>query len=171
MRGDKNETFYSYRYDHERSKLLYCSFKQPIANIFHCTSFKKHRQYLLNEKLTDRLTSSLFLFLPSTLDRKEEFLQYKNSVNLHPIDASYDNLKQLNGNKDFDPVALETPNRASVTPLFYAYMKKAAETSNNKLIRNSSAFLASGGKVDPTQKIEWVDSSLEETKENFQMSY
>ena len=68
LRGDKSETFYSYGYDSERSKFLYCSFKQPIPNIFHCTSFKKHRQYLLNEKATDRLASSLFLFLPSTLD-------------------------------------------------------------------------------------------------------
>ena len=50
LRGDKNETFYSYGYDSERSKLLYCSFKQPIPNILQCTSFKKHRQYLLNER-------------------------------------------------------------------------------------------------------------------------
>ena len=167
LRGDKNETFYSYGYDSERSKLLYCSFKQPIPNIFSCTSFKKHRQYLLNEKSTDRLTSSLFLFLPSTLDRKEEFLQYKKSVNLHPIDTSYDDLKQFNDNKDFNPMLLETPSRDSVTKLFYAYMKKVAETSNNNLIRNSSAFLASGGKVARTSKFEWVDSSLKETKEKF----
>ena len=171
LRGDKNETFYSYRYDPERSKLLYCSFKQPIPNIFYCTSFKKHRQYLLNEKSTARLTSSLFLFLPSTLNRKEEFLQYEKSMNLHPIDTSYDDLKQFNDNKDFNPMLLETPSRDSVTKLFYAYMKKVAETSNNNLVRNSSAFLASGGKADPTSNFEWVDSSLEETKEKFQMSY
>ena len=160
LMGDKSETFYSY-----------CSFKQPIPNIFHCTSFKKHRQYLLNEKATDRLASSIFLFLPSTLDRKEKFLQYKKSVNLHPIDALHDDLKQLNSNKDFNPAHLEFPTRASVTPLFYAYMKKVAETSNNNLVRNSSAFLAANGKVDPTSKFEWIDSSLEETKEKFQMSY
>ena len=107
MRGDKSETFYSYGYDNERSNLLYCSFKQPIPNIFQCTSFKKHRQYLLNEKTTDRLPSSLFLFLPSTLDRKEEFLQYKKSVNLHPFDALYDDLKTLKSNKDFNPAHLD----------------------------------------------------------------
>ena len=171
LRGDKSETFYSYGYDSERSKLLYCSFKQPIPNIFQYTSFKKHRQYLLNEKSTDRLTSSLFLFLSSMLDRKEEFLQYKKSVNLHPIDALYDDLKTLNSNKDFNPAHLDFPTRGSITPLFYAYMKKVAETSNNNLVRNSNAFLASGGKVDSTSKFEWVDSSLEETKEKFQMSY
>ena len=171
LRGDKSETFYSYGYDSERSKLLYCSFKQPIPNIFQCTSFKKHRQYLLNEKSTDRLASSLFLFLPSTLDRKEEFSQYKKSVNLHPIDTLHDDLKTLNSNRDFNPAHLDFPTRGSISPLFYAYMKKVAETSNNNLVRNSNAFLASGGKVDSTSKFEWVDSSPEETKEKFQMSY
>ena len=171
LRGDTSETFYSYGYNSERSKLLYCSFKQPIPNIFQCTSFQKHRQYLLNEKTTDRLASSLFLFLPSTLDRKEEFLQYKKSVNLHPIDALYDDLKQLNSNKDFNPAHLDFTTRDSIVPLFFAYMKTVAETSNNNLVRNSNAFLASGGKVDSTSKFEWIDSSLEETKEKFQMSY
>ena len=68
LRGDKNETFFSYGYDSEKSKMLYCSMKQQIPNIFQCTCFKKHPQYLLNEKATDKLASSLFLFLPSTLD-------------------------------------------------------------------------------------------------------
>ena len=171
LRGDKNETFYSYGYDSERSKLLYCSVKQPIPNIFQCTCFKKHHQYLINEKATDRLASSLFLFLPSTLDRKEKILQYKDSVNLHPIDTLYGDLKALNNDKDFNPAELDFPTRSAILPLFYSYMKKDAETSNNNLVRNSNAFLASGGKVDSTSKFEWIDSSREETKEKFQMSY
>ena len=171
LRGDNNETFYSYGFDKEKSKLLFCSLKQPIPNIFNCTSFKKHRQYLLNEKATDRHASSLFMFLPSTIDRKESILQYKDSVNLHPIDALYDDLKTLNSDKDFKPAELDFPVRSSILPLFYSYMKKVAETSNNNLVRNSNAYLASGGKIDPTSKFEWVDSSLEETKEKFQMSY
>ena len=36
----------------------------------------------------------MFLYLPSTLDRKEEFLQWKEHVHLHPIDVSYDDLKE-----------------------------------------------------------------------------
>ena len=145
--------------------------KQPIPNIFNCASFKKHRQYLLNEKATNRLASSLFMFLPSTIDRKESILQYKDSVNLPPIDALYDDLKTLNNDKDFNPAELDFPVRSSILPLCYSYMKKVAETSNNNLVRNSNAYLASGGKIDPTSKFEWVDSSPEETKEKFQMSY
>ena len=171
LRGDKNETFFSYGYDSEKSKMLYCSMKQQIPNIFQCTCFKKHQQYLLNEKATDKLASSLFLFLPSTLDRKESILQFKNSVNLHPIDSFYDDMKALNNDKDFNPFELESTTRSYVLPLFYSYMKKVAETSNNNLVRNSNAFLASGGKVDPSSKFEWIDNSREETQGKFEMSY
>ena len=171
LRGDKNETFFSYGYDSEKSKMLYCSMKQQIPNIFQCTCFKKHHQYLLNEKATDKLASSLFLFLPSTLDRKENILQFKNSVNLHPIDSFYDDMKALNNDKDFNPFELESTTRSNVLPLFYSYMKKVAETSNNNLVRNSNAFLASGGKVDPSSKFEWIDNSREETQGKFEMSY
>ena len=171
LRGDKKEAFYSYSYDKERSKLLYCTMKQPLPNIFQCTNFKKHKDFLIQEKLNESNESSLFLFLPSTLDRKEEFLQFKSSVNLHPIDALYDDLKAMNNDKDFDPAQLDLPSRDSILLLFYSYMKKIAETSNNNLIRNSNAFLASGGKIDPTSKFEWIDSSMEETQDKFQMSY
>ena len=168
LRGDKNEMFYSYGYDKERSKLLYCSMKQPIPNIFFCTSFKKHKNYLINEHTTDRLASSLFLFLPSTLDRKEEMLQFLDSVNLHPIDATYSDLKEFNDDRDFDPSHLEIDSlRHEVVPLFYKYMKKVAETSNHNLVRNSNAFLANGGKTDPDSKFEWINSSHTETREKF----
>ena len=171
LRGDKNETFFSYGYDSEKSKMLYCSMKQQIPNIFQCICFKKHHQYLLNEKATDKLASSLFLFLPSTLDRKEKIMQYKDAVNLHPIDSFYDDMKALNNDKDFNPFELESVTRSNVLPMFYSYMKKVAETSNDNLVRNSNAFLASGGKVDPSSKFEWIDNSREETQGKFEMSY
>ena len=48
------------------------------------------------------------MFLPSTLDRKEEIQQYSKKVNLHPIDVSYDELKALNNHKDFNPATWKT---------------------------------------------------------------
>ena len=77
----------------------------------------------------------------------------------------------MNNDKDFNAAELDFPVRSSILPLFYSYMKKVTETSNNNLVRNSNAYLASGGKIDPTSKFEWVDSSLAETNEKFQMSY
>ena len=77
----------------------------------------------------------------------------------------------MNSDKDFNPAQLDLPSRESILPLFYSYMKKIAETSNNNLIRNSNAFRASGGKIDPTSKFEGIASSMEETHEKFQMPY
>ena len=39
--------------------------------------------YLLDEN-QKKSNMSYVLFLPSTLDRKEEIMQFKNSVHLHP---------------------------------------------------------------------------------------
>ena len=48
--------------------------------------------------------SKMFVFA-STLDHKEHIQQYNNNVNLHPVDVSYEQLKVLNNNKNFDPTA------------------------------------------------------------------
>ena len=141
MRGDVNERFFSYGYNKENSKVLFCTFKQPISNIFHCTAFKKHKSYLLDENQKKSNMSHLFLFLPSTLDRKEDTMQFRKNVHLHPIDVSYNDLKELNNNNDFDPSDLDNKTlRQNLLSLFYKYMKSIAEISNHNLKRNSDAF-------------------------------
>ena len=52
--------------------------------------------------------SKMFMFLPSALDDKENIQQYNNDVHLHPVDVSYEQLKVLNNNKDFDPADLDS---------------------------------------------------------------
>ena len=90
------------------------------------------------------------MFLPSTLDRKGEIHQYSNNVNLHPVDVSYDQLKVVNNNKDFNHADLENSSlRKDITKCFYYLMKEAAGISSHNLIRNSSAYISSGGKIDP----------------------
>ena len=49
LRGDASERFYSYGNNKERSTLLYCVNRQPLPNIFHCTAFKQHHGFLLDE--------------------------------------------------------------------------------------------------------------------------
>ena len=49
--------------------------------------------------------------------------------------------------------------RRDVTGGYYKIMKKIAEISNQNLIRNSDAYLSSGGKVDPDDEFLWVDDS------------
>lgn len=107
LRGDTNETFYSYGLDKERSKTLFCVNKQPLPNIFQCTAFKNHWSFLLDQNQENLEFSKIFMSLPSILGRKEKLQQYNNNVNLHPIDVSYDHLKALNNHSDFNPADLE----------------------------------------------------------------
>ena len=50
-------------------------------------------------------------------------------------------------------------------------MKKFAEISNQNLIRNSYAYFANGGKIDPDNELFWIDDSYKPGKEIFQLSY
>ena len=59
--------------------------------------------HLLDENQKKSNMSYMFLFLPSTLDRKEEIMQFKNNVDLHPLDVAYKDLKEVNVNSDFNP--------------------------------------------------------------------
>ena len=106
LRGDANERFFSYGYSKEKSTLLYCTMNL-LPNIFYCTAFKKHHGFLLDENQKKADFSKMFLYLPSTLDRKEDFLQWKEHVHLHPIDVSYDDLKTLNNDGDMNPTLLD----------------------------------------------------------------
>lgn len=61
--------------------------------------------------------------------------------------------------------------RKDLTKLFYNYMKAVAEISNINLIRNSHAYISSGGKTDPDQEFSWVDNSQIELENKFQLIY
>ena len=72
LRGDTNKTFFSHGFDKEWSKVLYCIKKQPLPNIFQCTAFKKDVQILMSQNQQNLDFSKMFIFLPSTLDCKED---------------------------------------------------------------------------------------------------
>ena len=67
--------------------------KAPLPSTFSSTGFQKHRQFLLDQNELGLKQSEILFFLPATLDRKEDFLQWKDNVHLHPIDLSIDDLK------------------------------------------------------------------------------
>ena len=172
LRGDKDECYYSYGFSKEKSSVLYCSVKDPLPNIFQCTAIKKHHGFLLNENQKKEPFSKLFLYLPSTLDRKEDFLKWKDHVHLHPIDLNYGELKSMNEGNDMTPALLDNKTlRKDVVPAYYKVMKKMAEVSNQNLIRNSDAYLARGGKTDPGNDFHWIDDSYKQGQQKFQLSY
>ena len=85
LRGDDQERFFSNDYSKEKSSMFYCYMKQPLPNIFHCTAFKKHHSFLLDKNKKKVKFPKMFLYFPSTLDRREDFLQYKDHVYIQLI--------------------------------------------------------------------------------------
>ena len=110
--------------------------------------------------------------MPSTLDRKEDFLKWKDHANLHPIDLSFDDLTEITGNKEMNPSLLNNKDlRGEVVGAYYKLMKKIAKTSNQNLVQNSDAYISKGGKIDPDNEFSWTDDSYQLSNEKFQLSY
>ena len=128
-----------------------------LPNIFHYTAFKK----LHGSKSKEADFSKMFLHLPSTLDRKEDFLQWKGHVHLHPIDVSYDDLKAINNDGYMNRSLLDNKElRKGPIGGYYKMMKSVAEISNQNLVRNPDAYISNGGKIDPDNEFSWIDYSL-----------
>ena len=162
--GDEQERFFSYGYSKEKSKVLYCSMKTQLPNIFSATCFKKHTNLLLEQHENGIKQSRQFFFLPTTLDRKEDIFQYKENVHLHPIEIDYDNFKQEFNIDNFNPALLEKRGDAESTLLRSAIlriMKKIAMLSNQNLLRNANAYKAQRGEIDKEMKFQWIDESHE----------
>ena len=116
--------------------------------------------------------SKMFMFLPSTLDRKEDIQQYSSNVNLHSIDVSYEQLKALNNHEDFSPADLDNSvSRKKIAKIFYSFMKEVAAASNHNLVRNSNASITNGGKIDPDFEFSWINNSYTESQQKFQLAY
>ena len=146
--------------------------KTPLPNIFNCTAFKKHLPFLLDENKKKAQFSNMLLFLPSTLDRKEDFLKWKDHLHLHPIDFHFDDLKEITGIKEMNPSLLNNKDlRGKVTGAYYKLMKKIAEISNQNLVRNSHVYISAGGKIDLDNEFSWSDDSYKSSKEKFQLNY
>ena len=127
---------------------------------------------MLDENQKKVLASKMFLYLPATLDRKEEFLRYKDNVHLHPIDVNYEELRMLNEGNDMNPNLLENKAlRKDVVMAYYKVMKNIAEFSNQNLIKNSDTYLAKGGIIDPENEFQWIDDSYKKEQQKFQLTY
>ena len=168
LRGDVNERFYSNGYNKEKSDLLYCMNRQPLPNIFQCTAFKQHHGFLLDENKKKSEFYKMSMFLPSTLDRKEKFLQWQGHVHLHPVDVSFDELKEFNNGEDFTTALLDNKElRRNITSLFYKYMKRVAEISNLNIVRNSDTYMAGVGQINPDNEFYWIVTRTRKGKKNF----
>ena len=114
--------------------------------------------------------SKLFFYVPATLDRKEKFLQWKDHVHLHPFDVNYEESKLMNDGNDMNAALLDDKTlRKDAALAYYKFMKKTI--SNQNLIRNSNAYLAKGGKIDPDNDFQRIDDSCKPGQQKFQLGY
>ena len=167
MRGDADETFLSYGFDKIKSKLLYSFSKQQIPNAFVSVAFKNHFEEIMNGDRSE--SSSLFYFLPSVSDRKEEINQHKNNVSLSPIDITTDFIESFSVEKvSFKPDLLSSSDekeRKPQTEMLYGLFKHIATMSNQNLERNIAYLNITQGR----HEMEWSNSKFDSSK--FKLTY
>ena len=81
LRGSPEEVFFSYGYDHEKSKTLYLHYRRRIQNFFSGTIFNRHRAMIESGKVECNL-SNIYFFLPSITDKSADINQYLNNVSI-----------------------------------------------------------------------------------------
>ena len=170
LRGDIEETFLSYGFDKLKSKLLYSFSKQQIPNAFVSVAFSKHFKEIMNgDRSEASSSSSLFYFLPSISDRKEEINQHKNNVSLNPIDITVDFIESFSVDKvSFKPDLLNSSDekeRKPQTEMLYGLFKHIATMSNQNLERNIAHLNITQGR----HEMEWSNSKFNSSK--FKLTY
>ena len=168
LRGDADETFLSYGFDKLKSKLLYSFSKQQIPNAFSSVAFSKHFKEIMNKDETED-SSSLYYFLPSISDRKEEINQYKNNVCLSPSNITPDLIESFSVEMvSFKPDLLNSSDekeRKPQTEMLYGLFKHIATVSNQNLERN----IAHLNITQSRDKMEWSNSKFDISK--FKLTY
>ena len=85
-RASPKELFFKYRYDCEKSKVLYWHYRR-IPNSFSGIIFNRHCTMTESGKV-DSEKSNIYFFLSSITDRSEEINKYLNDVWISPINIS-----------------------------------------------------------------------------------
>ena len=110
-----------------RRKVLSCIVPWKVRCLIFSVQLRlRNMCHFLWIKIRLRLSNLNYsFFLPATLDRKEDILQWKDNVHLHPIDLPFDDLQVEMSVTNFDPSLLENDHaRESLKPGLYKVMKK-----------------------------------------------
>ena len=147
LRGDSEESFFSYGYNDKKSKVLYSAAKDKIPNAIILTCFKKYFHEIMNERQHNEESSGVLFYLPSTTDRKETINQYRDNVNFNLVDCILEFLISFSPDKiDFKPHLLNlvvAELRNAQIKMLYNIFRQMAETSNVNLIQNVDYLLVS----------------------------
>ena len=101
VRGDEEGHFLNYKYDDNKSKLLYSFYKRRITNLFREMMFKRNR-IMFDGVESNTNFSKISFSLPSNMDKSEEINQYMNCVNIHLFDTDKKEISD-----GFNPICLD----------------------------------------------------------------
>ena len=170
LRGDQHKIFFSYGYDKSKSQILYSYSKNQIPDAFVSTTFRRHFSQVVNEKKEKEDSSSLFFFLPSITDRKEEINQWKNNTSLTPIDFTIEFIQIFSSKKaKFKRHllnSLDEKERKPQVEMMYGLFKHMAQYSNQNLSQNVT-YLNSKLKKN-INEMEW---SIGSSNSKFKLTY
>ena len=133
---------------------------------------------MIVKDLKDR--QKCFVFLRSTTDRKEKNNRWVDNVNLHPFGCLYDDFKNYAtenlqiAKNGIQPQQLGLPSpliRLETRNCVLRFMKHAAGTSNNNLIRNANALMQSKDAKIDKEEFSCIKNSLSQTGWKFKLGY
>ena len=113
----------------------------------------------MNKRREKEDFSTLFYYLPSITDRKEEINQHRNNVNLSSVDCSFSFIERFK-KKKFNPSLLNSTDQDLRKPqvgMLYGVFRQMAEYSNNNLKRDADFLFAKSNKK--ADNIPWVGAS------------
>ena len=129
--GDLEESFFIYVVDEQKSTVFYSVSKEKIPNTFVSTCFKKLFRENIDERRHNEEFSGLFYYLPSITDQKDKINQFRDNVNLNPVDCALDQLNSFSSNPDFNFQSqllnsTDVKKRAAQTDVLYKFFRHVA---------------------------------------------
>ena len=172
LRGDWDETFWTYGFNVEKSSLLYCYSKQPMPNVFKGTAFNVYSNEMLSERDRNEY-SKIFFYLPSITDRKEKINQYRDQVSLTPVDCKLERFEDFSpSGYAFNPSHLQPshPKYTDAKSTLYKFFENSIEVSNANLIQNVYSLMKKKNiKSDLTWGVNMTQKKID--NEKFKLGY
>ena len=169
VRGDPFEDFLNYRYDEEKSKVLYLTFRKKIPNSFSGTMFNRHK-ILAESGEIDKEMSEMFFYLPYITDRSEEINQYSENVSISHFDINQQQLDIWAGNTPLRPEKLDFAELKSekMKAAVVKALERITGVSNSNLVRNTDRLLC---RKKSTAEVKWVADVKRGIPEKYKISY
>ena len=142
VKGSPEEVFFNYRFNCEKSKVLYLHYRRRIPNSFTRTIFNRHRT-MIESGVVDGDFSNIYFFLPVITNRLEEISQYLINVSFSPVDINQGQLDTWSGIK-FDPSKLDLfgLEKSIMSDAVVKCLKQINNISNSNIVCNADGVLS-----------------------------